>query len=218
MATPALNKTYIISSVRHPNYSIDHWNKETNNGTNVILWSTDVNDTAMHWTYKNNRLYPVASNTHCLDRYISSLSDSNNADLWEDNDDNTQALEFINTGDDRFLIRLRNNNTLYLTAADTPSGANQDSNSKNSNGNVYWDTLPGGVETTKNLWTFREVGGPTDEHGEVFPAAKTYVVTNVKHSGYSLDHWNAETNDGTNVILYPTHKGAFPTLELRRRG
>ncbi len=143
-----VGKTYTFESVAFPGKMLNVFDV-ADEGDNVGLQYVD-GSLAQQWKVVETSAYnyklQTMKNTSCfLDRYVGSVNNYNNADVWESTD--------IGAGDQEILIAhtlgnivyismsVYNGNTYvntyYLTAASNANGTS-DGKTSNSAGNVYW--------------------------------------------------------------------------------
>lgn len=114
----------------------------TTNGTNVCQYDEDGSD-EQKWTFRSDdKLYTNTSTTKCLDKYtVSGDAKNRNADLWTNNDDANQKVEFITTNTDYVRIHLLGTSYYLAASAGSSNGANTAARKEpGAAGNVFWAT------------------------------------------------------------------------------
>lgn len=144
----------------------------TTNGTNVCQYDEDGSD-EQKWTFRSdNKLYTNTSATKCLDKYTVSGDDKDrNADIWTNNDDANQKVEFITTGTNYVRIHLLGTSYYLAASAGSSNGANSAPHKEpGAAGNVFWATYALAEDEIESLdqfkWTATHVGGNASEDSD----------------------------------------------------
>lgn len=114
----------------------------TTNGTNVCQYDEDGSD-EQKWTFRSDdKLYTNTSTTKCLDKYtVSGDAKNRNADIWTNNDDANQKVEFITTNTNYVRIRLLGTSYYLAASAGSSDGGNSAGRKEpGAAGNVFWAT------------------------------------------------------------------------------
>lgn len=164
--------------------ALDVYNANTNDGTNVEIWS-DNGGNAQQWQpiSNGNGTYKLI-NPHsgkALDVYGASTNDGSNVDIWSDNGTSAQQWQLNGNSDGTYtLINPNSGKALDVAWAGTADGTNVQIASTNG--------------SSAQKWQFVQVSS-------VIVSGATYKLINV-NSGKALDVYGASTNDGSNVDIW----------------
>lgn len=172
----------------------------TTNGTNVCQYDEDGSD-EQKWTFRSDdKLYTNTSTTKCLDKYtVSGDAKNRNADLWTNDDDANQEVEFITTNADYVRIHLLGTSYYLAASAGSSNGANTAARKEpGAAGNVFWATYAladGEIESLDQFkWIARLDGEDTDSGEEV---TGDYIINNKAIPKVGCEAGKYWTDDGT---------------------
>lgn len=198
---PISGKTYIIKSAIDNNRSIDLYQSNINNGTNIQLYTVN-NGNNQYWIFnlQEDNYYTINSSinqTKVLDIYRGLHTNYTNVQLYDNNNGDNQRwkIKYLSNG----YVNIISKNSNYCL------DVNGGKNINGTNIQIYQCN-----NSTAQQFKLVEVieGTKTIEDG-------TYMINSAINEKQVLDVTGAKSTNGTNIELYQTNNGLNQKWEIK---